>query len=118
MTTNSTTPTTPISTFATTPVISAISDIQTLLNTIRTATSIDWTSPQFLDGVAVKVLAVIAIFHPDLKVGQWEPAILTLSVLAVSIESSIRGWLHRKAVSEALSAAQGVMRQKGNFGAS
>lgn len=94
---------------------SAVQDITSLVNTIRAATKIDWTSPSFIEGLAVKALAVVAIFHPGLNVGQWEPVILLGSTGIVGIESAIRGYLNHIKVTNALNAASKVIAQKSNL---
>ena len=86
-------------------ITTAITDFTPILSALSTATSGQWQSPSFIDGLLVKGLAAVAVYHPGLKVGQWEPLILIGSVAIIALESGIRNFIKHKSVTQAIIAA-------------
>lgn len=88
------------------PVVNTVSDLSGLVSTIEAATTADWASPSFIEGLALKALAVVSIWHPGFHLtAAWQGYVTVASVAAVAAEQSVRSYLKHKSLSAALAAA-------------
>lgn len=59
-----------------------------------------------IDSVVTKGLAVVAIFHPGLSVGNYEPLVVVAALAAVVVEAGVRTFLRTHSLTQTLRAVE------------